>query len=754
MKKLTFLIIFLIAGLLIGQSKQKWVTFSYRDYINVVSASNDNIWVGTGGGIVKINKSTGEYTAYDKINSPLPSDNIYAIYINPSTGTKYFGTSYGGVIKLEGEQWTVIPMDSIIGVDYVSSITMGPQGKLWVGMNNGGLGVYDGTKWKFYDNWNSELPSKTILDIFTDHNGVIWVSTAAGLVKISGSTWQVFSPANSNFPSYFIYDIAEDSRNNLWFATPDKGLIKFDGTNYKIYDSSNSPLISPPLAGGGTCKIYKVAVTPSDGIWVGTSNYLFYYDGTNWTHYDNTNSTIPNIYIYGLYYDSDNTLWVGTPRGLVKYKNEKWSAVQTSDAPFKDQITTIVPAKNKTVWIGTDGDGIYRLHELQWEHFDLSNFGFRNRISKLYLDPTGVLWAGTMQDGVAYYENNDWHKMDDTNNYLTPYDINDIVYDSHRHKIWFARASNGLVSYDLNNGEWQQIMSSDSTFPDNDIHCLYYDDYDYSLWVGTHHGLARLTRDENWVVYDPTNSGLPGYGVKQMVKDRSGVLWALVPSYWNGDNWDEGGLAKWNGTDNWTAISREASGLVQKGLMSLDVDNNNELVIGTDSEGLVIFSGENDYRTYTTANSPLPMNKVAPVAVDSAGNIWMASASNFHEQIFLTAFNENGVVLEVKNDKNLIAKGYKLFQNYPNPFPANGGTCNPTTTIKYSIPVVGTAHELSVRLTVYDILGREVETLVNKHQTPGNYTLRFNASGLPSGVYFYRLKAGNFSEVKKMILMK
>ncbi len=85
---------------------------------------------------------------------------------------------------------------------------------------------------------------------------------------------------------------------------------------------------------------------------------------------------------------------------------------------------------------------------------------------------------------------------------------------------------------------------------------------------------------------------------------------------------------------------------------------------------------------------------------------------------------------------------FELAQNYPNPF-------NPTTTINYSI-----AKEQVVTLKVYDMLGREVAELVNAKQAPGNYKVNFNASGLTSGVYFYKLQSGDFVNVKKMTLMK
>ncbi len=96
-------------------------------------------------------------------------------------------------------------------------------------------------------------------------------------------------------------------------------------------------------------------------------------------------------------------------------------------------------------------------------------------------------------------------------------------------------------------------------------------------------------------------------------------------------------------------------------------------------------------------------------------------------------------------------KEYILNQNYPNPF-------NPTTTIKYSIPksveTQNLASQQNVSLKLYDILGREVATLVNKNQKAGNYEVVFNASNLTSGTYFYRLVSGEFSKTMKLILLK
>lgn len=94
------------------------------------------------------------------------------------------------------------------------------------------------------------------------------------------------------------------------------------------------------------------------------------------------------------------------------------------------------------------------------------------------------------------------------------------------------------------------------------------------------------------------------------------------------------------------------------------------------------------------------------------------------------------------DDKHNLPSEYSLSQNYPNPF-------NPVTSINYSLPVLS-----NVKLSVYDLLGRTIKELVNDVQPAGNYTINFNGINLSSGIYFNTLKAGNFYQVRKMLLLK
>jgi hypothetical protein len=105
-------------------------------------------------------------------------------------------------------------------------------------------------------------------------------------------------------------------------------------------------------------------------------------------------------------------------------------------------------------------------------------------------------------------------------------------------------------------------------------------------------------------------------------------------------------------------------------------------------------------------------------------------------------FYLNRVPVGIKQISSNVPSEYKLYQNYPNPF-------NPTTSIRYSVSSIQ-----NVKLVVYNILGKEVVTLVNEKQSPGVYEVIFNGGSLSSGIYFYTLMSGEFKSTKRFVLIK
>ena len=140
-----------------------------------------------------------------------------------------------------------------------------------------------------------------------------------------------------------------------------------------------------------------------------------------------------------------------------------------------------------------------------------------------------------------------------------------------------------------------------------------------------------------------------------------------------------------------------------------------------------------NYEVYTTAKN---------INFESIGKVVVNETLALPGMSVTTLVGKTDGDLVVKANDITIPEDYKLYQNYPNPF-------NPSTTIRYSLKKHG-----EIKIYIYDILGRRVKKLVDKVQQAGRYEVRFDASHLASGVYFYRILANDFVDVKKMILLK
>ena len=164
------------------------------------------------------------------------------------------------------------------------------------------------------------------------------------------------------------------------------------------------------------------------------------------------------------------------------------------------------------------------------------------------------------------------------------------------------------------------------------------------------------------------------------------------------------------------------------------IDTNNGFAVG--SKGTILRTTDNG-ATWIQQTSGTLSNLYCIFFID-LNNGWIVGEGG------LILRTTNGGVTFVENEGNNISqpKDYLLEQNFPNPF-------NPVTSIQYEL-----SSRQFVTLIVYDLLGKEVATLVNEDKPAGTYELEFDGTGLPSGVYFYQLKAENFIETKKMILLR
>jgi hypothetical protein len=184
-------------------------------------------------------------------------------------------------------------------------------------------------------------------------------------------------------------------------------------------------------------------------------------------------------------------------------------------------------------------------------------------------------------------------------------------------------------------------------------------------------------------------------------------------------------------------------------VVSLDYDNDGDLDFVTanysTSNGITLFLNDGS-ANFSQARScfqdlieGFPRGIVAS-DFDLDGRTDIAVTTSFDQ--FAVLYNADGPTSVEQQQNNLLPNEYVLEQNYPNPF-------NPTTTIEFSMPQSG-----MVNLAVYNILGEQVKALINEERTAGKHSVQFNANHLASGIYFYQLQAGSFTQTKKMILLK
>lgn len=247
------------------------------------------------------------------------------------------------------------------------------------------------------------------------------------------------------------------------------------------------------------------------------------------------------------------------------------------------------------------------------------------------------------------------------------------------------------------------------------------------IWAGTNNGIYRSTNNGvNW-----TQNALAGYDVFGFVIKGNGILCATNAAVFRTTN--NGG--------NWVRISSTEWDVFSLVVVGNTIIAGIENVFSLTDKGVYVTT--NDGTNWIKKSEGIFRN--VPVNAVTILNNYIF-AGTLDQSVFRRPLNE---VIGIKQISSEIPVSYSLEQNFPNPF-------NPSTTIKFSIPENGKVKTENnfVVIKVYNLLGREVATLVNEHLIPGTYAVTFDGAGLSSGLYYYKLTAGSYSETRKMILMK
>lgn len=415
---------------------------------------------------------------------------------------------------------------------------------------------------------------------------------------------------------------------------------------------------------------------------------------------------------------------------IINAQNQEWIIYNRNNSPLPSNSIFAFSIDSKgNKWIGTLDSGLVRFDGKNWTIYNIQRYNFpSNTVYSILIDNLNNLWITTGNGLVKLNES----AIEHTNfNLLVDFlcgaiDKLNNIWIGTGHPIFQIGA--GIIKY---NGITPIIFNkSNSSIPSDFIFSIAIDN-ENKKWIGTNNGLA-IYDDSKWEIYNSSNSSLPSDFIFFIYIDSKNNKWigtgyALIIG-------SKGGLVKYDGS-KWFVYDVK-SGLPTNFVTCAAEDKSGNLWFGTWSGGLIKFDGSK-WIIYNTSNSQLPNNIVMTIFIDKYDNKWIGTYGGG-----LAVYRENGVIISVENDKTILPKNFELKQNYPNPF-------NSETTIEFSIPI-----QTHVGLKIFDLLGKEVATLIDSDLNAGIYKKVWNAFNLPSGIYFYKLQTNEYTEVKKLILQK
>jgi ligand-binding sensor domain-containing protein len=435
------------------------------------------------------------------------------------------------------------------------------------------------------------------------------------------------------------------------------------------------------------------------------------------------------LWINSIYPIQDGSVFIATQNGLVKYKNGIWQQLLFSKKNFPyEQIHELAVEENGKLWLASglnDGQEVgFKVYPDSLIFMDDDNFktkdigSFYWWITDIFIDRNNTKWIGT-SGGLFKVTDDTVQSYYSWNSGIPSYYILSISEDAFGN-LWIGTID-GLAK--LKNDVWTVYDTLNSGLPNNAVYEVFVDRYQ-NVWCGTEQGLAKFN-GLTWTVYSLSNSPIGENFIHHFAIDKVNHIWLC----------NSKGLHHFNGT-KWETFDELNSKLPTNFINDIKVDSRNNKWLGLFYGGLVLIDSAGKWSLFNQDNSPLLKNNVTSLFIDNNDNKWIGTFAG------LNVYNENGINTNYVKKPKDEPYYYNLSQNYPNPF-------NHSSTINYTVE-----SESRVSIKVYDVLGREVSTLVDEVKSYGKYSVQFNASDLPSGVYIYQLQVGNYFITKKAILLK
>lgn len=527
------------------------------------------------------------------------------------------------------------------------------------------------------DNWDNIISGGKKITALAEYENCIWVGTDIGLIKLNKTDGSIIIfDKTSGLPGNFITAIAIDNNGIIWFGLSSDlglgyGLVKFDGINFTIFNTSNSDLPSNNIS--------ALCIDEESILWIGCSQILSYscivkYDGIDWIKYDSNNSLLPSGKAIKSIATDSTKLWVGTHGGLVSFDGSNWELYSGLPSII---INSVFVDDNNNKWVGFF-NGVARYDDSTWTVFSGSDSTtplYYNAVNSVTVDENNVLWVGTFK-GLVEYDFISWHIYTPVNSDLPANEITVVITDAENNK-WLGCSdynnNGGLTKFDDQN--WQNYKTWNGDLHSNYINFIKRNNE--TMGIGTNTDMSNVTNNiwESFSWQDSLNYINESYNFVSSTKDNNGNLWYALRGDWPIGNDPVSGILKYDGQD-WTKYDPANSNLpvcvihkieyspddnllwLATSLGPIKYDGNNWTILDTlqniipnpylttliiDGEvkwfgsryyGLISYDN-NSWKLYNTNNSELPDNQITDLYQDITNNIWIST------QYGLAQFDKN-----------------------------------------------------------------------------------------------------------------
>ncbi len=531
----------------------------------IIEDGDGNLWLGTEGGLVKYDRVREVFTHSQKIPGfpdSIGNEKTYALLVDNS-GTLWVGSD-GGLLRInpEGRKYFLYEhhenQRSGIPKGTVNAICKGPDGNLWLGMENEGLVKFDPLKETFMQYEVDPDPSRrdclndsTVRAITHDSAGYIWVGTKRGGLNRLDPKKGIFthylndSNDKTSLSDNLVRSVFCDKEGVLWVGT-ENGLNVFDrGTETftRFFSTSDKPeTISHDF-------IWSIYEDRGGIMWFGTHGgglNKFSRDQKRFTHYKQVkgdpNSLNDNA-VFEFWEGKGNILWLGTYKGLNRFDRKKGTFSHYRHKPgdpkslSDDYVWTIAGDGKGNLWLGTR-DGLNRF-DPETETFTVFRLNSRNKalgisnrqVIKIIFDRKGFLWVGT-GDGL--------NKMDPRTLTFTHYfsrgegpkslsdNVINYILEDRWGILWVCTLEGGLNRFNRDTetfDKFKHIPGEPNSLSHNNVNSIF-EDTNSQLWVSTYGGgLNLFNRDTETFKHYRRSDGLPSENVWGMLEDNYGILW-------------------------------------------------------------------------------------------------------------------------------------------------------------------------------------------------------------------------------------